>query len=287
ELGYILGRITAEPDARVRDFLKCCFSHILKTVSCWDMGSTKPTRDRQKNPKRPLAAFRSHLKRMMRGNRSLWKTVPPAVRADLDSYLNIQRSDARTQPVPDASVDLQITSSPYVTSYEYADLHQLTTLWLAPDTARNLREYRREFIGTATKRLDQLPMPGHIAHHIAQEMEAQDPRMAAEIRAYFADMQECFVETARILKPGARCCYVIGNTTLKGVDILNAQAFAEGLQLAGLELERVIKREIPVKILPTVRDAATGRFASCDKADARAYPTEFIVVGRKPVTSNQ
>jgi hypothetical protein len=253
------------------------------------MSSTKPTRDRNKRPRRPIVAFRRHLKRMLRGNRALWKHVPPEVRADPDAYLNVQRGDARQQPVDDASVDLQVTSSPYVTSYEYADLHQLTTLWLAPDAARDLREYRRQFIGTATKRHDawEMPVAGRIAHRIAEEMEEQDPHVAAEIRAYFTDMQECFQETTRVLKPGARCCYVIGNTTLKGVAILNAQAFAEGFQLAGLELERVIKREIPVKILPTVRDAVTGRFASCDKADARAYPTEFIVIGRKPATSNE
>lgn len=284
ELGFILGRIAAEPDPRVRRFLSCCFSHILKTVSRWSMSSTKPTRDKDKRPRRPIVAFRAHLKRMMRGNRALWQHVPPAVRADPEAYLNIQRGDARQQPVDDASVDLQITSSPYVTSYEYADLHQLTTLWLAPDAARDLREYRRRFIGTATKRraVQETPVAGRIAHRIAEEMMERSPRVAAEIRAYFADMQECFQETARLLKPGARCCYVIGNTTLKGVDILNAQAFAEGFQLAGLELERVIKREIPVKILPTVRDAATGRFASRDKADAWAYPTEFIVIGRRP-----
>jgi hypothetical protein len=39
---------------------------------------------------------------------------------------------------------MQITSSPYVTSYEYADLHQLTTIWLQPEV--NLKEYKSEFI---------------------------------------------------------------------------------------------------------------------------------------------
>ena len=33
----------------------------------------------------------------------------------------------------------------------------------------------------------------------------------------------------RILKRGGRCCYVIGNTRLRGVEILNAEMFAESL----------------------------------------------------------
>ena len=38
-------------------------------------------------------------------------------------------------------VDVIVTSPPYVTSYEYADLHQLSSLWLGfSDDYRDLRE---------------------------------------------------------------------------------------------------------------------------------------------------
>ena len=38
-------------------------------------------------------------------------------------------------------VDMIITSPPYVTSYEYADLHQLSALWLGfTEDYKNLRE---------------------------------------------------------------------------------------------------------------------------------------------------
>ena len=61
-------------------------------------------------------------------------------------------------------------------------------------------------------------------------------KKAKEIEAFFIDMQEVFNESFRILKPGGRCCYVIGNTKLKGVDILNAESFAEALQCSGFKL---------------------------------------------------
>ena len=38
--------------------------------------------------------------------------------------------DARAVPCQNDSVNLVLTSPPYVTSYEYADLHQLALLWL-------------------------------------------------------------------------------------------------------------------------------------------------------------
>ncbi len=108
-----------------------------------------------------------------------------------------------------------------------------------------------------------------------------DKNMAKEIEAFFIDMQDCFDEAFRILKPGGRCCYVIGNTRLRGIDILNAEVFAESMQNSGLVIDRVIKREIPSKILPQKRDAETGRFAKNGEENFHAYPTEYIVVGKK------
>ncbi|MCS7066155.1 MAG: hypothetical protein NZL85_07770, partial [Fimbriimonadales bacterium] len=65
------------------------------------------------------------------------------------------------------------------------------------------------------------------------------------------------------------------------VEIQNAQVFAEQLAALGFELERVILREIPSKILPRTRDKRTGKFAKTSEADYIAYPTEYIIVMRK------
>ena len=191
----------------------------------------------------------------------------------------IKRQDARQQPVKDNAVDIQITSSPYVTSYEYADLHQLTTIWLEPEV--DLKEYKKQFIGTSAKTNGTRILKSKIGKDIENKLQRVDKKMADEVEAFFVDMQECFDETHRILKDGGRCCYVIGNTRLKGIDISNAEIFAESMQYSGLKIDRIIKREIPSKILPSKRDAKTGRFAANNDADSFAYPTEYIVIGRK------
>ena len=73
----------------------------------------------------------------------------------------------------------------------------------------------------------------------------------------------------------------LGIPKLRGVEILNAEAFVDSIQHSGFKLDKVIKREIPLKILPQTRDEKTDRFASRDKADSQAYPTEYIVIGLK------
>ena len=279
ELGKILRVIHKEEDEIIRDFFLVAFSHILKNCSIWLQGSTKPTRDLKKNPIKPFDALRKHLNKMQRGNNAFYKIVPKEVKNNLNNYLNIKVDDARRQPVYDDSVDLIVSSSPYVTSYEYADLHQLSTIWL--DLAEDLTEYKKEFIGTSYKSYENKNLRSKLALDIVNKMLERNQKMAKEIEAFFIDMEEVFDESFRILKQGSRCCYVIGDTRLKGVDVLNAEVFAESLQYSGFKLDRVIKREIPSKILPQKRDEKTGKFARNENANSEAYPVEYIVIGLK------
>ena len=279
ELGKILRVIYNEEDETIKDFLLVAFSHILKNCSIWLQRSTKPTRDLKKKPIKLYDTLRKHLKKMQRGNDAFYNVVPTEVRENLSKYLDIKIDDARRQPVPDDSVDLIVSSSPYVTSYEYADLHQLSTIWL--DLADDLIEYKKEFIGTSYKKYENKKLRSKIAMDVVIQMSKKSKKMAREIEAFFVDMEEVFDESFRILKTGGRCCYVIGDTRLKGVDILNAEVFAGSLQYSGFKLDRIIKREIPSKILPQKRDEKTGRFANNSDANSEAYPIEYIIIGLK------
>lgn len=284
QLGKILSLIYEEKDDRVRDFLLVAFSHILKPCSLWSPESTKPARDTDREPADPGRAIEQHLMRMLRGNASFYHVVPEKVKANLDSYLNIRVGDARSQPVASNSVDIIISSSPYSLSYEYADLHELSTIWL--ELTEDIQHYKRQFIGSAHRSPAEIEPKSETASDIVRRLEERSSKSADDVLAFFLDMQQVIEESYRILKPGGRCCYVIGNTTLLGVDILNAEVFAELMVSTGFSLERVIKREIPSKILPQGRDSKTGRFSS--EADTEAYPVEYIVIAEKPTeTTNK
>jgi len=280
ELGKILRVIYNEDDRNIRNFFLVAFSNILKNCSIWLQGSTKPTRDLKKKKVLPYDVLRKHLIKMQNGNDAFYKVVPAKVRENLTEYLNIEIGDARRQPVPNEAVDLVVTSSPYVTSYEYADLHQLSTIWL--DLADDLTEYKKEFIGTSYKKYENKKLRSEIAMDIVIQMSKKSKKMAKEIEAFFIDMEEVFDESFRILKPGGRCCYVIGDTRLKGVNILNAEVFAESLQYSGFKLDRIIKREIPSKILPQKRDASNGQFTNIHNGDSlNVYNREYVLVCKK------
>ncbi len=278
KLAFISAEISKLNNQDIKGFFFCAFSNILKNCSIWLQKSNKPTRDFEKKPSEPLRIFQKQVKMMLRGNARLFELL--SERGYLKIPSKVTCGDARKISARNSSINLIVTSPPYVTSYEYADLHQLTALWL--EHTKDLSDFRKRFIGTSSHEKKDLVLNSRIAEEIRKKLLTVDKKTAEEVSTYFSEMNQVFVEMKRMLKKGGKTCIVIGNTSLKGVQILNAEVFAEQLQNLGLKIADIIKREIPSKNLPSVRDEKTGKFARItDKNKVSAYPTEYILVMEK------
>ena len=143
---------------------------------------------------------------------------------------------------------------------------------------RNLSEFRQKFIGSSFTQKSNLPLQSLIAEQIINQLKG---KKADEVRNYYADMFQSFTQMHRVLKPKGKACIVIGNTQFKGVDILNAEVFCEQMQNIGFKIHDIIHREIPSKMLPSTRDAKSGRFAKTQNTDKLVYPTEYILIMEK------
>ena len=280
DLSRLLSAIQSLSDADTRLFFLCGFSNILKNCSIWNQRYNKPARDLNKKIPDVMRTFNRQIRMMMKGN--------AAFRDLMDGQTHPARAecrDSRWLPLEDGSVDLVVTSPPYVTSYEYGDLHQLSMLWLEGLT--DLKGFREQFIGSSLKRLEseieesRTVTHSSIASAIGRKLQRKDGKTASSAMKYFESMYEIWLELHRVVRMGGKVCIVIGNTRLKGVEIKNAEVFAEQLRGLGFRLIDVIKREIPSKNLPSTRDKATGRFAKTSSSDTLAYPTEFILAFEK------
>ncbi|MCX6721595.1 MAG: DNA methyltransferase [Candidatus Staskawiczbacteria bacterium] len=290
ELDRIYSAIKKIENPNVRRFFLCSFSHNLKNCSRWLMKSIKPTIDKNKELPNPLKSFLHHLDSMVKKNEKFYSKLSES------NFLNVQakmyRKDSTKKfPIRSNSIDLIITSPPYVTSYEYADLHQLTLLWFGEDPnhfkkwhhfSDEFIDFRRKFIGTGSKKEKNGDINSEIGSKIVNDLMQIERPLAIDVGNYFLDMKKVFAEMHRVLKSGSKACVIIGNTTLRGVAILNAEVAVEQMQKAGFKKFDFIKREIPNKMITPWRDIESGKFTGMNNPlKTRAYEYEYVVVMEK------
>lgn len=274
----------------VRRFFLCAFSHNLKNCSRWLMKSIKPTLDKEKVIPNPKETFLRHLDSMIKKNEKFYFKL--ATSGNLDVPAKMYRRDSTKKfPIKSETIDLIITSPPYVTSYEYADLHQLTLLWFGDDPrhfkkwhrfSNDFVDFRRNFIGTSSKREQSGHFNSDIGEKIVSDLAEVERPLAVDVANYFLDMKKAFAEMYRVLKSGGKACVIIGNTSLRGVEILNAQVAVEQMQAAGFQKQVFIKREISNKMITPYRDVESGKFTSKNNpSKTRAYEYEYVVVMEK------
>jgi DNA modification methylase len=278
KVAFMYREISSMDDKEVRDFLLVSLSHILKNSSRWLQSSTKPQIDPQKKPVDPFSAFRSHTLKMLEKNMEYYTFLMQKGYSDL--LCEIKKGDARNTYIEADSIDAIITSPPYVTSYEYADIHQLTGYWY--EYMSDLADFRKRFIGTFYSLNQNTECCSDSAGEIVQTLLKCDVRTAKEVANYFNDMEMVGREMYRILKEGGHTCIVVGNTTLKGVNIRSAEVLYEILVSVGFKEVMIIRRSIPNKLMPTIRDEKTGRFSSLDNENYKLiYPDEYIIIMQK------
>ncbi|MGX8713200.1 MAG: DNA methyltransferase [bacterium] len=266
-------------DDDIRDFFYVCISHILKNCSWWLQSGTKPQRDMKKELADPFDEFCRHCKKMMAWNENFYNEL--SNKGYLDVPCTIHLEDARHTSIPTGSINAIITSPPYVTSYEYADIHQLTAYWM--EYISDIHEFRKKFIGSSYSGNRLLTVSdSKQAQKIVDDLSKKSKHIACDVAQYFNDMQEVAKEMSGILAPNGHACIVIGNTKIKEVQIKSAEVFYEFLRNAGLRKVSVIKRSIPHKLMPTLRDKKTGRFTKQDNPNCKkVYPNEYIIIMKK------
>lgn len=317
-LGELLTLLRDASAGSWRTFYLCAFSNVLRGCSIWLSGSTKPQKDLTRTLADPVEAFMAQVRNMSNRNALYWRDLEAAGYAPADTAEHgiVTVADARALPLLARSVDLLVTSPPYSTCYEYAEIHQLTHLWLerfglltgplqeiigtkgsSVLVRQNAAQAAQRNIGaTAEVGTPENRVPGgegitgspHADRALAAlTAKAEGPKAHAvmrEVRAltyYFLDMARCLQEGARVVAPGGYMVLVVGNSRKRGVTIPTSDALSELAQAAGFNSERRIVRQIPARILTRTRDAASGRFSSTAAHDSEAYPEEDILVFKR------
>lgn len=186
--------------------------------------------------------------------------------------VRVSRGDARALDLPDASVDLIITSPPYLNAIDYLRGHKMSLIWFG-HTIPDLRKIRSNSIG-AERALDgeALKQVDDMVSFI--ENAANDPSKLplATIVRYAHDLTLFSRELHRVCREGAEVVTVIGNSTLRGNYIQNDVLVRQAYEGAGFSLRDRTERELPEskRYLPM-------RTTNADSSMAKRMRTEVVL----------
>ena len=244
-------------DDRIRDALWCAFSRLIITKQsgaslAMDLSHSRPHKVFDRAPVKPfkkfLAAVHHVLKNCISGDQ---RNRGPATR--------ILLGDARKLPIASGTIDLVLTSPPYLNAIDYMRCSKFSLVWMGY-TITELSGIRTGSVGAESGDRD------------AHENEAiraiiaglkLSPRLSVRNEAilahYIEDMHSAVKETVRVLSSGGKAVYVIGENTVRGTFIPNARIVSAVAELSRLKVENRRARTLPANRRylppPTVRNA--------------------------------
>jgi DNA modification methylase len=272
ELTALSTAILRIKDAGIRVLLQCAFSRLIIAKQAGaslalDLAHSRPHRVRGKATiVRPLTAFLDEVERICR--------TAPFPAATIAPLPEIREADARALPIDDGTVDIVITSPPYVNGIDYQRTTKFSLVWMGY-SVRELRKVRSDNIGTeAAGRPVDLTETQRSALRAMGGISRLPPRIVNILRKYLRDMEAALREIARVLRDDGRAVVVIGDSTIRGTYVRNSRALQVLAEASGLRQVDVRRR----RLLPNRRYLPPPRHAK--QLDLRLR-TEAILHFRK------
>ncbi len=257
ELAALSNCISQVENLDERNLLMTAFSRLIITKKlgvslAMDVSHSRPHRKYDKAPVTPFNKFLNAVDYIAR--KAPFRINNPAVLP-----VQVIKSDARSMPIDNASIDLIITSPPYLNAIDYIRGHKLSLVWLG-QSINSLREIRSNNIGAQHS----LPTTefaefSTILSKIG-DVASLKPYYRNMIIRYLDDMGATLAECRRVLRDGGRAIFVIGNSAIRGIHIKNSEALTLLAQNRGFSIESTTSRPIPDsrRYLPPPNSDASG-----------------------------
>lgn len=259
QLASLAREISEVWDAVVRNALWCAFSNLIIAKQsgaslAMDLAHSRPHRAFVRAPAEPFPNFMRAVARVADGciGREMRGAVP-----DVD----VREGDARRLRMGNGSVDMVVTSPPYLNAIDYMRCSKFSLVWMGYHIS-DLRRIRSESIGTeaggraddaGTRRIASMSVSG----------PELGPRQHAMLARYVGDMRGVVRETARVLGGGGRAVFVVGENVVRGSLVRNSVILRELAAGAGLRHMSSRARDLPTNRRylppPSGRSTALGR----------------------------
>ncbi|MGQ0685518.1 hypothetical protein [Bradyrhizobium sp.] len=248
--GYTRRRLTCLAEAihsvrdpNLRDTLWCAFSRLIITKQAgaslaMDLSHSRPHKAFTRAPIDPFDKFLLAVKQVLKNCiRNDQQDRGPATRVKL--------GDARRLPLHSGTIDLVLTSPPYLNAIDYMRCSKFSLVWMGYCVGE-LGEIRSDSVGAESS--DNAARENEEIKRIIAALRLSpklSSRHEAVLAHYIDDMRVAVAEAARVLSPGGRAVYVVGENTVRGTFIPNAKIVSAVAELSGLQAESRRARHLP------------------------------------------
>jgi DNA modification methylase len=216
-LAKCISRVRSQTEKTV---LWCAFSRMIITKTsgaslAMDVSHSRPHRAYDFAPVKPFDAFLKSVAKVV-------KNCPFTAAGNDVPSADIRNGDARSLPLKTASVDMIITSPPYLNAIDYLRGHKLSLVWMGYNIS-SIRGIRSSNIGSEVSRNGALSATILEAMEAMVELDALDDSRLGMIRRYAWDMNKVMKECARVLKSKGRAILVVGDSAIRGSFVRNSE----------------------------------------------------------------
>jgi DNA modification methylase len=239
-LSLSIARVRSEA---TRNVLLCALSRLIITKAsgaslAMDLSHSRPHKKFDRAPVKPFRRFLAAVDHVA-------SNCVPKKGLDRGPAPRLYLGDARELPVRDASIDLVVSSPPYLNAIDYIRCSKFSLVWMGYRIPR-LRELRAGSVGTEAARADSRNESETQAIIAGLKLKPQlNRRGNAVLSRYVQDMRAALREVERVLAPGGKAVYVVGENTIRGTYIRNSQLITKIAQACGLQLKGRHIRNLP------------------------------------------
>lgn len=256
QLAALSAGVARVRDDATRDVLWCGFSRLIITKSAgaslaMDLSHSRPHKAFDYAPVKPFNRFLSAVQTVV-------SNCPQKGRGAVGPLASAKQGDARKLDIESGSIDLVLTSPPYLNAIDYMRCSKFSLVWMGYNVD-HLREIRGESIGaeaSSAKAMETEWVRTLIKQlGLGKKLSTRDHGVVAR---YVLDMGGALAEVSRVLKEGGRAVYVVGDSTVRGTFIRNSEIVKAVAENHGLMLHERRSRALPAnrRYLPPPKKGA-------------------------------
>lgn len=248
-------------DGSLFDYYLSVLSTIIKPCSYLDEGQIKVKRDQRKVLKGVPCPFELMGKALVKyrdimATESVCSADLPRPAIINESVLNIGKY------VNPESVDLVVTSPPYINAMNYAMNNRYESFLLSLIHPKDSIAYQQRFIGTervyskdymVLHQFEEDSVLGRKLNKTLKMIYDNEPKRSFIVYKYFSEMEEALHRISDTLKGGGKFVLVAGTNKITGVPIDTFAILVELLTSYGLLREKVFHYEIVKNALKITR----------------------------------